>query len=79
MTFNDWKGLQNQGYFASGAYQFILSTSKLAAREFGIDGTTVMTLATGSTAIQLMTGSKRPRLLYISVVGLTTSMLLLMI
>ena len=63
MTFNDWKGLQNQGYFALGAYQFIPSTLKLAARELGIDGTTVMTPAVQDRlAIQLMTGSKRPRL-----------------
>jgi hypothetical protein len=63
MTLGQWKQYQSQGYNALGAYQFIPSTLKLAAREAGISDSTVMTPAVQDRlAVQLMIGSKRPTL-----------------
>jgi murein DD-endopeptidase MepM/ murein hydrolase activator NlpD len=62
-TLGQWKQLQAQGYFALGAYQFIPETLRLAAGEAGINDSTVMTPAVQDRlAVQLMIGSKRPRL-----------------
>jgi murein DD-endopeptidase MepM/ murein hydrolase activator NlpD len=63
MTLGQWKGLQARGYNALGAYQFIPRTLKLAASELGLSDSTVMTPEVqGRLAVQLMIGSKRPRL-----------------
>jgi murein DD-endopeptidase MepM/ murein hydrolase activator NlpD len=63
MTLGQWKGLQSRGYNALGAYQFIPKTLKLAASELGLSDNTVMTPEVqGRLAVQLMVGSKRPRL-----------------
>jgi murein DD-endopeptidase MepM/ murein hydrolase activator NlpD len=62
-TLGQWKQLQASGYFALGAYQFIPRTLALAAREAGLPDSTVMTPAVQDRlAVQLMIGSKRPRL-----------------
>jgi hypothetical protein len=63
MTLGQWKGLQARGYNALGAYQFIPGTLKLAQRELGLSDSTVMTPEVqGRLAVQLMVGTKRPRL-----------------
>lgn len=63
MTLGQWKQLQTQGYNALGAYQFVPPTLKLAARELGLSDSTVMTPEVqGRLAVQLMVGTKRPKL-----------------
>jgi muramidase (phage lysozyme) len=63
MTLGQWKGLQSKGYNALGAYQFIPGTLRHAAGELGLSDSTVMTPEVQSRlAVQLMVGSKRPRL-----------------
>jgi len=63
-TLGQWKALQNSGWFALGAYQFIPETLRMAARGAGITDGTVMTKAVQDRlAIELiMGGQKRPRL-----------------
>ena len=62
-TLGEWQQLQRQGYNALGRYQFIPGTLAMAAREAGIGSNTVMSPEIQDRlAIQLMTGTKRPRL-----------------
>ena len=62
-TLGEWKQLQRSGYNALGAYQFIPGTLAMAARQLGLSDSTVMSKEVQDRlAIQLMTGSKRPRL-----------------
>jgi len=62
-TLGQWFEYQARGFHALGAYQFIPRTLQLAARELGLSTNTVMTPAVQDRlAVQLMVGSKRPRL-----------------
>lgn len=64
ITVGDWKKLQNSGWFALGAYQFIPETFRGAVSRLGLPDSTVMDAETQDMlAIELISGgTKRPAL-----------------
>ena len=64
ITVGDWKKLQNSGWFALGAYQFIPETFRGAVSRLGLPDSTIMDAETQDMlAIELISGgTKRPAL-----------------